>query len=360
MQTKSDLTPEPENTPIARAGATVARTPIDAVLGVQRGAGNQAAVRMLTRDPDGATATDPDSATDTDAPDTATDDKAADDLRNASDAGMGERISITDDLLSLLAGGNRSEPSTLSKHKGNARTDIKGQVTAGGAKVDDVKQGALGDCYLLAALAAVAKANPALIEQMVKDNGDGTYDVTIYKDKGWFKKDLQPTVVKVTSSFPTDAAGNPIYAQKGSTDAKGPALWVMLIEKAYAQSKGGYNKIEGGFGAPALEAITGKASTKYTVSDYDETTIVNTLDNLINHMGYAVTAGADWAWFKSTEEKAKKDVGAILNHEYTVVGVNVAANTIDLRNPWGEENLTALPVAKFKQYFIDFSGNPTK
>jgi hypothetical protein len=108
-----------------------------------------------------------------------------------------------------------------------------------------------------------------------------------------------------------------------------------------------------------MEAITGKASERFSLSDYDETKLATKLDTLVKG-GYAVTAAADWAWFNSTEEKAKKDVGAILNHEYTVVGVDAAKKTVDLRNPWGEQSLTALPMGKFKQYFRFIDANPTK
>jgi hypothetical protein len=134
--------------------------------------GNRETIRMLRRQAAGTTA-DP------------AQEAAATTLRGSGDTRTGERISITDDLLSLLTGGSRMEPEMLSAHKATGTvTAIAGQKTVGGADPSDVKQGALGDCYLLAALAAVAKTNPALIERMISDNGDGTYNVTIYEDKG--------------------------------------------------------------------------------------------------------------------------------------------------------------------------------
>jgi hypothetical protein len=106
---------------------------------------------------------------------------------------------------------------------------------------------------MLAALAAIARANPSLIRNMIKDNGDGTYNVTLYiQDNFWSSR--SPKVVKVKSTFPANN-GNPAYSQIGDRGKKGPELWVMLIEKAYAMSKGGYDDIEGGFGGPVIRNI---------------------------------------------------------------------------------------------------------
>src|SRR5205085_9952992 len=46
-----------------------------------------------------------------------------------------------------------------------------------GPSIDDVRQGAAGDCYYLASLAAVAKTNPSIIRNHIADLGDGTYAV---------------------------------------------------------------------------------------------------------------------------------------------------------------------------------------
>lgn len=317
-----------------------------AVQRMQATAGNQATVRLLARQEGGA-------ATATAAPGAGV---SPQQLQADETTLSGERISITDELLDLVNLGSRGDPEMLGEHaKTGKYAEFKGTPVVGGASADDVKQGALGDCFLLAALAAVAKANPKLIESMIKDNGDGTYDVTLYQDKGWFKTDLQPTVVKVTGTFPVDAKGDPLYGHSGDKTE----LWVMLIEKAYAKMKGGYKKIVGGFGGPALEAITGKPSIRYQLGDYDEPALVSIFETLFTD-GYAMTAAADWAFFESTRQEAMKDVGMHFNHEYTVVGFDKAAKTVDLRNPWGEQHVTGLPLAKLKKYFRFIDANTTK
>ena len=38
----------------------------------------------------------------------------------------------------------------------------------------------LGDCYLISALGTLADSNPAAIQNMIINNGDGTYTVRFY------------------------------------------------------------------------------------------------------------------------------------------------------------------------------------
>jgi hypothetical protein len=320
--------------------------PPDLVRTLQQGAGNQAVARLLAREPATEAETEADPA----------EQALVDELKAAPDAGMGERIEITDELISLLLG--RSEPKAKFKHRNVPFEEHHGDFSGKGATPDDVVQGGLGDCYLLAALAAVARANPAAIESMIKDNGDGTYDVTIYVDTAWFSKKLEKKTIKVKPTFPTKD-GQPIYAEPGQTGANGPKLWVMLIEKAYAIHKGGYGSMEGGFGGPAMESITGKVSEIVKTSSKTEDEIADLVEAKIA-AGFAITAGADWALLQSTKDKAAADGVKVLQHEYAVSGIDKGAKTIDLQNPWGTKHITALPLAKFKKWFTELSFNPTK
>ncbi len=129
-----------------------------------------------------------------------------------------------------------------------------GSISLDGISPSDIKQGYLGDCYFLAALASVAQQHPEVIWNAIKDNGDGTYTVTFYQDG-------KPVPVTVDAEFPVteDAKGNPTgtpaYARTGSTRDE---LWPLIMEKAYAQLDGGsYRKIEGGWPGEAVELLTG-------------------------------------------------------------------------------------------------------
>ncbi|MFD5828077.1 C2 family cysteine protease [Lentzea sp. NPDC060358] len=124
--------------------------------------------------------------------------------------------------------------------------------------LDDVLQGQLGDCYLLAAVASIVAKNPGHFTDHIVDNGNGTVTVIFYRGPG----DARPTTV--------------VKSVAGARYAKG-SLWVQLLEKAYVvsglQSKplpltsgnveisSAYTQIAGGRPDQALVHLTGQAAT---------------------------------------------------------------------------------------------------
>jgi hypothetical protein len=329
------------------------------LLDMQAGAGNAAVARMLARTADAAPAAEAPPADAAPAADVAPD---VAEVKSGPAGDFGAKIEITPELIALMGGGRKhsGEPDLPSDDKGLTYRKTPGELYVQGAgdanKIDpnDVDQNQLGDCFLMSAIAAVARANPAAIERLIKDNGDGTYNVTVYVDKGWFRKDLQPTVVRVTPVFPYNASGNPSYAGAGDTGAKGPELWVMLIEKAWAISKGGYDELDdGGFDAKAMEGLTGSKSTNDDVDDYTEAELAAKLANALK---------AHQAVTTSTPGK-KKDLdkhGIVGDHVYSVIAVDVQAMEIRLQNPWGSNFELKLSMSVYHSLFDDFSINPAK
>jgi hypothetical protein len=119
-----------------------------------------------------------------------------------------------------------------------------------GPQPTDIHEGAVGDCYFLAKLAAMAKANPDSVRQLVTELGDGTYAVNFHNANG------QDVFVRVggdlwSSGVPFNPT--PIYAQLGN----GGAVWVPIVEKAYAffkNDQGTYASINGG-GSPGVDPV---------------------------------------------------------------------------------------------------------
>ena len=108
--------------------------------------------------------------------------------------------------------------------------------TSGVPSVNDVSQGELGDCVLIASLAEVAAQNPKAIENMFIANGDGTWTVRLSTGSGW-------DYVTVNNQLPLATTGSPagtlifdspvIYnPMTGKTTT---ILWVALAEKAFAE-----------------------------------------------------------------------------------------------------------------------------
>ncbi len=126
-------------------------------------------------------------------------------------------------------------------------------------RVSDVRQGTLGDCYLLAALAGIVRSNPGYIKQILRDNGDGTVSVRLYQSvPGLFGATFLPRYMKLEKSE-VKVAGENLYAWN--------SLWVQMIEKAYAASglnpsddpnASGYAAIQGGYFEHALQILLGR------------------------------------------------------------------------------------------------------
>src|SRR5690606_20305303 len=55
---------------------------------------------------------------------------------------------------------------------------VTGEGDANAVDPNDVKQDGYGSCGVLSTLETIAQQNPAAIQGMIQDNGDGTYTVT--------------------------------------------------------------------------------------------------------------------------------------------------------------------------------------
>jgi hypothetical protein len=264
-----------------------------------------------------------------------------------------------------------SKPSGLTYGKlegGKATGTLKGGTpfVQGAGDTDaispnDVTQGQLGDCYLMASLAAVARANPQLIRDMIKDNGDGTYDVT-FKVPGPFGEPFSFTET-VTAEFPANGA-SPLYAGFGDTGPGAqPEIWVALIEKAYAEStsSGKYGDISGGVAARALEHITGNRSKQRDVEDVDIDDIADAF-----YRGDAITIdtpsdGTAWSTVAKLTKPRYKNQELVPEHSYYVTAVDRAAKTVTIRNPWGwNRQETTIPISEFNSLFHRVAFNPTR
>jgi hypothetical protein len=139
-----------------------------------------------------------------------------------------------------------------------------------GPQPSDVKQGALGDCYLLATLQAIAKKNPQIIRNMVRANPDGTYTVTfrtpehfeMMPDGSSVRVPAKTKEVTVSGKVPhARIIGGEVY---GSSKA---GNWPQIIEKAYAQEFGGdkgYKGIgDGGYPSDVMDNIVGMGEGRY-------------------------------------------------------------------------------------------------
>ncbi|MEO1271360.1 MAG: C2 family cysteine protease [Myxococcota bacterium] len=283
---------------------------------------------------------------------------------------LDEKVDIAPEWLEVLTGkpltsGNgdskiKMEANDADKNpdyekvKGTTFVDDSGNTTTdaeAGIKLNDVQQGALGDCYFLATLAAVARTRPERIKEIITDHGDGTYTVN-FTLSGIFSNYTEP--VTVDSSFWRNSADTPIYAKEGDTSsADGPELWVMIIEKAWAKLHGGYGEITGSKADhDARLAITGKEAEYISPSGMTADELFNKVkahfkDNDKPIIFWSNKGGKD---NPKAEKKLQAD-GVVGNHEYVLQGVNEANKTFSLYNPWGSDHLENKDADFIKKHF---------
>ncbi|MEY4568445.1 MAG: hypothetical protein RLY14_3415, partial [Planctomycetota bacterium] len=229
----------------------------------------------------------------------------------------------------------------------------------------DQKQGALGDCYLIATLGSIAYVNPEAIKNMFVDNNDGTFTVRFYGGKYGMFMNSDGTVsdgfaagttgvvdyVTVDRSLPSYSAGSFIYSNIGAS-LRSPSnrLWIALAEKAYAQwnetglsGRNGtntYEAIEGGWMATVAAQVLGKNSTSYMFSNTSKQVLISALSS-----GLSVTLGT---------KSSGMGGGLVGGHAYMVRSYNTSTDTFSLFNPWGVSHPSPLSYSQLQQYCSAF------
>ena len=214
-----------------------------------------------------------------------------------------------------------------------------------GPEYTDLRQGAMGDCYFMAALASLAQTDPMAVRQMIAPMGDGTFAVRFYNGSG------QANYMRVDGTLPAYGM-TPAYA-KLSPEGE---FWAALAEKAYAEFRTGantYASLNAGWMDPVYQAVTNAATnTVYTTIG----SLATTMSDLLA-AGHAVTAAS-----------VAQPVGpAVGGHAYMVKTVETVGGDsyVTVYNPWGydgvswdsnaSDGLLKMTLSTFKQNFFAVS-----
>jgi Calpain family cysteine protease/RTX calcium-binding nonapeptide repeat (4 copies) len=205
-----------------------------------------------------------------------------------------------------------------------------------GPTVNDIRQGVLGDCWVLAGLGAVAKADPNVIRADVVDFRDGTYGVH-----------LGNAFFRVDNDLPVAASGNQFltYTALG----QGGSVWVSIIEKAYTYyqatqilhvpaSSANYANIEGGLTFNLYQALnlSGAGSTDFNQFGNAFSLGLAIRNAVDNNQAPTLGIGGD-----TPQQMFNPGANGMLlaNHQYIVMGYQTDGlgfvTNIVLRNPWG-------------------------
>jgi hypothetical protein len=214
-----------------------------------------------------------------------------------------------------------------------------------GPEYNDIRQGAVGDCYFMAALASLAQTDPMTLQQMVAPMGDGTYAVRFYGANG------VANYVRVDASLPAYGS-TPAY---GRLSPEGE-IWVAMAEKAYAQFRSGsnsYASLNSGWMEPVYKAVTNAATG----------TVYTTIASLANYIGNQLNAG-----HALTAASVSNPVGpAVGGHAYMIKAVDTSdgQSYVTVYNPWGfdgaswdsnsGDGLLRMTLATFQQNFFAVS-----
>jgi hypothetical protein len=211
--------------------------------------------------------------------------------------------------------------------------------------VNDIHQGQIGDCFLLAALGEMAIKHPTALAGMIKVNTNGTETVTLYGDKsghtpGYGATVYKPVAINVSNVFPTNAVNN--GATQGVQDGK-KEIWVQVMEKAIATMDGGYGMISNG-GNPMIpmEQLTGHAATSMS-----PTAVTAKILNDAWTRGDLITF--------DTGSFASMPFGLVKGHAYMFEGMTKVngADAVTLGNPWGTNQPAPIPLSQLSKGFVE-------
>lgn len=212
-----------------------------------------------------------------------------------------------------------------------------------GTEMTDPVQGALADCYFIAALSAVAWARPYVIAQRTRATGVNQQQ---FVDTIEFYKDTHREMVDVTELLPLQSPANSyIYARSSETGE----IWPAIYEKAYAKwctsdtdDQPDYDPIAYGDPVGALSQLTGLTPYYQWNADLSDHDIWQRIRaNSISRKTYNPMV----AWTHSSAPSPEIDYNnaqLVANHAYSILGWGYVKNQeyIILRNPWGSYEAT--------------------